>query len=327
MKLVILDSYALREGDLDWSPLAPLVDTVVSYPRTAYADIIPRLRGADLAITNKARIDDAVLAACPRLRWVGVTATGTDVLDIEACRRHGVAVANVPSYSTHSVAQLTFALLLESLQHTSAHAAAVRSGYWQVDLPAGRAIPPAAELFGKTLGIVGYGEIGREVARIAAAFGMQVLVHTRTVRPEYAAHPVEFLPLEALLSRSDIVSLHCPATPATKGIINARTLALMRPGSVLVNTARGALVDEPALLAALETGRPAFFAADVAAAEPLPAQSPLRSHPRVLLTPHVAWTTAEALARLSATVCQNLSSFLQGRAQNIVNEPLCKADK
>lgn len=321
MKLVILESYALRQGDLDWSGLAALADEVTCYPRPPYDEIASRIGDAELVIVNKCRIDGPVLEACPRLRWVGVTATGTDSLDVEACRRRGVAVCNVPGYSTASVAQLAATLLLAGCQRLRDYDQAVRAGSWQLDLPPELAAHPGIELAGKTLGIVGYGAIGRQVARVAAALGMRVLVHTRTPRP--GADGVEFVPLETLLAESQAISLHCPATDQTHHIIRQETLALCRPGLVLVNTARGALVDHAALLEALDSGRVAFYGTDVADVEPPAANSPLRSHPRVLLTPHIGWTSPESLARLTAIMEANLRSFLAGQPENLVNGPLC----
>lgn len=320
-KLVILDSYALTPGDLDWSGLRALADEVEEYPRTAYDQLADRIGDADFAVLNKGHIDEAVLAQCPKLRWVGVTATGTDSLDVDACRRRGIPVANVPAYSTHSVAQFTVGLLLETVQHSALRAAAVEQGMWQLDLPAAMRAPAWDELCGKTIGIVGYGDIGRQVAAVARAFGMRVLVHTRTVRPEYEDGATRFVPLEELLAESDVISLHCPATPQTRGLLHAGTLARCRRGVIVLNTARGALVDERAMADALHSGQVGAYAADVAAVEPLPADSPLRGAPHLLLTPHVAWTSRQALARLSGEVCENLRSFLNGGARNVVNGP------
>ena len=318
MKIVVLDSYCVRPGDLDWSGLYDLADVVEEYPRTGYELLVDHLRDADFAVSNKCRIDDAVLNACPRLRWVGLTATGTDSLDLEACRRHGVAVANVPGYSTNSVAQHTFALLLELANGTAARAASLRDGYWQTGVPDSYGIHPHFELAGRTLGVVGYGAIGRAAARIANGFGMRVIAYTRHVKPEYAADGVEFVSFEQLLEDSDVVSLHCPATAETRGMMNEAALAAMKPGAILLNTARGALVDEAAVCAALKSGQLGYYASDVAAHEPVRPKDVLLHCPNVLLTPHVAWATQEALARLSAEVCANLQAFLRGERRNLV---------
>ena len=319
MKAVILESYVMREGDLDWSGVRALVPDTTSYVRTPYDQIAPRIADAELVLLNKCRIDEAVLAQCPKLRWVGIIATGTDNIDLDACRRHGVSVANVPGYSTHSVAQMTFSLLLAACQCADRYDRTVRDGYWQLNIPASYGLLPQAELFGKTFGVYGYGSIGREVARIARAFGMQVIVCTRTVRDSYAGDGVTFVTFDELLARSDVLSLHCPATPATRGLISADALRAMKPGAILLNTARGALVDEAAVAAALCKGQLGFYAADAFAVEPLPADSPLRSAPHTLLTPHIAWTTGAALQNLMDITTENLRTYLAGAGQNIVN--------
>ena len=300
MKAVILESYVMEEGDLDWSGIKALVPDTTSYVRTDYADIAPRIGDAELVLINKCRIDEAVLAQCPNLKWVGIIATGTDNIDLDACRRHGVAVANVPGYSTYSVAQMTFSLLLAICQCAQRYDRAVKNGYWQLGIPAEYGLLPQVELLGKT-------------------FGMEVLVCTRTVRPAYAADGVEFVDFDTLLARSDVLSLHCPATPATRGLMSREALAKMKPGAILLNTARGALVDEEAVADALESGKLAFYGADAFATEPLPPQSRLRSLPGAVLTPHIAWTTKEALRRLMDITTGNLRSFLAGRGENIVN--------
>ena len=286
MKAVVLEDYAIQQGDLDWSGVKALVTDITRYGRTAQEEVVPRIGDAEIVFLNKCRIDEAVLAQCPKLRWVGIIATGTDNLDLKACRRHGVPVANVPGYSTYSVAQMTFSLLL--------------------------AICQCADRYG-------YGSIGRQTARIAKAFGMEVLVCTRTVRPEYEADGVEFVDLDTLLARSDVLSLHCPATPATRGLINAATLAKAKPGMILLNTARGALVDEQAVADALKNGKLGFYGADAFGTEPLPQASPLRGLPNALLTPHIAWATNEALQRLMDITANNLRTWLDGAGENIVN--------
>lgn len=319
MKAVILESYVMQEGDLDWSGVYALVPDTTAYVRTDYDQIAQRIGDADFVLLNKCRMDETTLSQCPNLKWVGIIATGTDNLDLEACRRHGVQVANVPGYSTYSVAQMTFSLLLAVCQCAERQNRAVQEGYWQLNVPAEYRILPQVELCGKTFGIFGYGSIGRQAGRIAKAFGMRVLACTRTVRPEYAADGVEFVDFDTLLKESDVLSLHTPATPATRGVISAAALEKIKPGCILVNTARGALVDEAAVAEALKNGRLGFYAADAFAVEPLPADSPLRGLPNALLTPHIAWTTKEALQKLMDITTQNLRSFLAGAGENIVN--------
>lgn len=319
MKAVILESYVMQEGDLDWSGVYALVPDTTAYVRTSYDQIAQRIGDADFVLLNKCRMDEEILSQCPNLKWVGIIATGTDNLDLEACRRHGVQVANVPGYSTYSVAQMTFSLLLAVCQCAERQNRAVQEGHWQLNVPAEYRILPQVELCGKTFGIFGYGSIGRQAGRIAKAFGMRVLACTRTVRPEYAADGVEFVDFDTLLKESDVLSLHTPATPATRGVVSAAALEKIKPGCILVNTARGALVDEAAVAEALKNGRLGFYAADAFAVEPLPADSPLRGLPNALLTPHIAWTTKEALQKLMDITTQNLRSFLAGAGENIVN--------
>ena len=319
MKAVVLEDYAIQPGDLDWSGVEALVPEVTRYGRTAPEQVVPRIGDAEVVFLNKCRIDEVVLARCPNLKWVGIIATGTDNLDLEACRRHGVAVANVPGYSTYSVAQMTFSLLLAICQCADRYDRLVQDGRWRTEDPAAYRLLPQVELLGKTFGIYGYGSIGRQTARIARAFGMDVLVCTRTVRPEYAADGVEFVDFDTLLARSDVLSLHCPATPATRGLVNADSLARAKPGMILLNTARGALVDEQAVADALKNGQLAFYGADAFGTEPLPQESPLRGLPNALLTPHIAWATNEALQRLMDITTNNLRTWLDGAGENIVN--------
>lgn len=319
MKAVILESYVMEEGDLDWSGVKALIPDTTSYVRTAYEEIAPRIGDAEFVFLNKCRMDEQILSQCPNLKWVGIIATGTDNLDLEACRRHGVSVANVPGYSTYSVAQMTFSLLLAICQCAERYDRAVKDGFWQLGIPQSYGLLPQMELYGKNFGVYGYGSIGRQSARIAKAFGMRVLVCTRTVRPEYAADGVEFVDLDTLLRQSDVLSLHCPATPQTRGLISAEALQKMKREAILLNTARGALVDEAAVTEALHTGQLGFYGADAFATEPLPADSPLRREPHALLTPHIAWTTKEALQNLMDITTQNLRSFLDGNGEHIVN--------
>ena len=321
MKAVILESYVMEEGDLDWSGVKALVPDTVSYVRTAYEEIAPRIGDADIVLLNKCRMDEEILQQCPNLKWVGIIATGTDNLDLEACRRHGVAVANVPGYSTYSVAQMTFSLLLAICQCAQRYDRAVKDGYWQLGIPAEYGLLPQVELLGKTFGIYGYGSIGRQTARIAKAFGMEVLVCTRTVRPAYAVDGVEFVDFDTLLARSDVLSLHCPATPATRGLVSREALAKMKPGAILLNTARGGLLNEADVARALETGQLGGLGVDVAATEPIPPDSPLLRAPNCIITPHVAWVPKETRQRLLDFAVENLRCYLAGRPINVIGGP------
>ncbi len=319
MKAVILDSFALKEGDLNWKAVDNLVDELVVYPRTSDAEKIERLKGADIAIVNKVNINEEVLNAVPTLKWVGVTATGVDTLDINACRRHNVPVANVPAYSTHSVAQMTFSLLLELCQCAGRYDASVRSGNWQIDIKPQANILKHMELHQKTIGLLGFGNISKQVAIIAQAFGMNVVCNTRTIREEYKNLGVEFVSFEEMMKTSDIISLHCPATEQTRGIINEKSLALCKKGVYVINTARGALVDENAMHNALLSGQVGAFGTDVVSKEPMEKDNVLHKAPNCIITPHIAWATPESLNRLCECVALNLKSFLEGGNLNVVN--------
>lgn len=318
MKVAVLESYAMWEGDLCWDGLYRIADEVVIYPTTQRADIPARAAGADGIIINKRRIDDWVLDRLPDLKWIGIIATGTDNIDLEACRRHGVTVANVPGYSTYSVAQMTFALLLAVCQCAERMHRGVQAGFWK-EQPEKYENLPLTELYGKTFGVFGYGDIGKAAARMAKGFGMEVIACTRTVRPEYAADGVTFVDFDTLLARSDVLSLHSPLTSQTRQVINATALEKVKPGCILLNTARGGLVDEAAVADACRSGKLYFYAADVTAVEPVPADCPLLGLDNVMITPHVAWATSAALKRLEQIVIRNLESFVAGKPENVVN--------
>ncbi len=314
MKITVLDGNALNPGDLSWKILEEIGEVSV-YPRTAPEDVIARIGDSDVVLLNKISITEEVLSACPKLRYIGVQATGYNVIDIEACRRHHVTVTNVPSYSTAGVAQLVFSFICEFACHVQLHTDSVMAGdwarspdfcYWKV---------PLQELEGKTLGIFGYGHIGSRVAKIAEAFGMQVIACTRTPKAEIA-HPVDF---ETLLKTSDFISLHAPLTAQTKGIISGGALAQMKKTAYLINTARGALVDEAAVRKALDSGTIAGYACDVVGEEPMLPSNPLLGAPNCLITPHIAWAATETRSRLLGVVVDNLRAFCNGTPQNVVS--------
>lgn len=313
MKIVVLDGYTANPGDLSWEPLTRLGDCHI-HDRTAPAETVDRARDAAIVLTNKAPIDAATLRQLPALRYLGVLATGTNIVDTAAARAKGIPVCNVPEYGTASVAQATFALILELTHRVGHHADTVRAGAWSAAKDFSYCDGPLLELEGLTLGIVGYGRIGQAVARIGRAFGMRILACRRSSIPG-----PEQADLETLLRSSDIVSLHCPLTPESRELINARTLALMKPTSFLVNTARGGLVHERDLADALHHGRIAGAALDVLSAEPPPADHPLIHAPRCWITPHLAWATRAARARLIEVAADNVRAFLEGRPRNVVN--------
>lgn len=315
MKIVVLDGYALNPGDLSWAGLGALGNLAV-YDRTPAHLTLERAAGAEVLISNKVVLGATELAALPGLRYIGVQATGVNIIDLKAAREHGIVVTNVPAYSTPSVAQHVFSLLLEMVRGVGRHAELVRQGAWTNCPDFTFWETPQVELAGKVFGIVGYGEIGRAVARIAAAFGMRVLVHTRT--PDPAAVDVEFVGLDPLFAAADVISLHCPLTAQTEGLVNAERLSLMKKSAYLINTGRGPLVDEAALATALGNGAIAGAGLDVLAKEPPSEDNPLLSAPNCFITPHLAWATLAARQRLMDTLVANLQAFLDGRPQNQV---------
>jgi len=317
MKIVVLDGFTMNPGDLEWNALEALGEPTV-YERTSESQIVARLQGAEIALTNKTPLTAETFAALPELRFVGVLATGYNVVDLAAAKARGIPVSNVPAYSTRSVQQMTFALLLELTQKCGEHDRAVKAGAWAQceDFMFQRG--PLVELDGLTFGAFGFGAIGRAVAQTALSFGMRVLVASRT-RPAELPAGVEWASAEELFRRSDVVSLHCPLTPETRHVVCARTLAWMKPTAYLINTGRGGLVDELALAAALHEGRLAGAGVDVLSTEPPSPDNPLLSAPRCVVTPHCAWATRAARQRLLDATVANVKAFQSGRPVNVVN--------
>jgi glycerate dehydrogenase len=315
-QIVVLDGFTLNPGDLDWSELKSLGQCEI-HDRTTPAELLRRATKADILLTNKTVLNGGDIQNLPRLKYIGVLATGTNVVDLEAARARGIPVTNVPTYGTKSVAQMTFALLLELAHHAGHHAQTVREGRWTASADFCYWDYPLVELEGLTLGIVGFGRIGRAVAELAAAFGLKVLATnpSATTAPPF----VRLVELETLLRESDIVSLHCPLTPHTARLVNAQRLGLMKPTAFLLNTSRGPLVDEAALADALNSGRLAGAALDVLAVEPPAADNPLLTARNCLITPHLAWATRAARSRLMQIAIQNVRAFLQGKPENVVN--------
>ena len=315
MRIVVVDSFALDQGDLSWEKLAGLGQITV-HPRTAPAEVAQRCRGAEAVLTNKVVLRGPTLEALPDLRYVGVTATGTNVVDIESCRARRIAVTNVPGYSTASVAQLTFALILHFTQGVARHSAMVKSGAWAAAPDYCFFAGPLAELSDKTLAILGRGAIGTAVATIAKAHGMRVLA---AAVPGSSARGR--VPLDDAIRQADVVTLHCPLTEATRGLVDYGFLQRMKPRALLINTSRGPLVDEIALVRALSDGRLGGAGLDVLSVEPPPADHPLLDPnapwaDRVVVTPHIAWGTIEARRRLMSIVVSNLAAFLRGERAN-----------
>lgn len=318
MKLVVLDGYCLNPGDLSWEPLRQLADLTV-YDRTPAHEVVTRVGDAELAMTNKTPLDAATLAALPRLRYIGVLATGYNIVDVNAARSRMIAVTNIPTYGTASVAQHAFALLLELCHHVGLHSEAVRAGEWSRSLDWSFSKTPLLELAGKTMGIIGFGRIGRQVGYIARAFHMRVIAHDAAPGDPPAWEGFRWAPIDELLAESDVVSLHCPLTPETQGLINAARLRLMKPTAFLLNTSRGPLVIDDDLAAALNQGVIAGAGLDVLSVEPPPASNPLFEARNCIITPHIAWATREARARLMQLAADNLRAFLEGRPQNLVS--------
>lgn len=314
MKIVILDGYTANPGDLSWKELETLGDLVV-YERTSADETVARAADADVVLTNKVLITKEVMAQLPRLKYVGVLATGYNVVDIEAAHHRGIIVTNVPAYSTESVAQMVFAHLLTVTNRVEHYAVQNRAERWTNSADFSYSDTLLTELAGKSFGIVGLGNIGKRVAQIAQAFGMNVIALTsKTTLPE----GIKKASLIELLAQSDVLSLHCPLAPDTHHLINADTLKLMKPTSILINTGRGPLVDDQAVADALKAKRLYAFCADVLTEEPPKADNPLLGLPNAYTTPHIAWATVEARARLIQVAIDNVKAFASGQPQNIV---------
>jgi glycerate dehydrogenase len=314
MKIVILDGFTANPGDLSWQALEEL-GTLTVYDRTQPEKTVARAADADVVLTNKVVFSREVIAQLPRLKYIGVLATGYNVVDIAAARERGIIVTNVPAYSTESVAQMVFAHLLTVTNRTEHYACENRKGRWTANPDFCYWDFPHQELAGKTFGIVGLGNIGQRVAQIALAFGMKVVALTsKTTLPE----GIKKASLEELLAASDVLSLHCPLTDSTRHLINADTLRLMKPSAILINTGRGPLVDDQAVADALQEGRLAAFCADVLTQEPPATDNPLLTQEHAFITPHIAWATKEARTRLVKVAISNVRAFLSGQPQNVV---------
>jgi glycerate dehydrogenase len=318
MRIVVLDGHTLNPGDNPWDDLARLGELTV-HDRTPPAQVVERAAGAEIVLTNKTVLDAAALAQLPALRFVAVLATGYNVVDVAAARARGVPVSNVPVYGSVDVAQHTLALLLELCHRVGDHSRAVREGAWSRAPDFSFWLTPPRTLEGQTMGIVGYGRIGRQVAQLARALGMRVLASSRLERPSGGEPPDGWRTIPDLFAEADVVSLHCPLTEDNAGFVNAALLARMRPGALLINAARGGLIDEPALAAALAEGRLAGAALDVLSREPPPLDHPLLQAPNCVITPHIAWASLAARRRLMAATVANVRAFLAGKPVNVVN--------
>ena len=310
-KIIILDGFVANPGDLSWEPLAQLGELTV-HEYTAPQDVVARIGDAPIILTNKTVISAETMASCPNLRYIGVLATGYNVVDVAEAKKRGIIVTNVPAYSTPTVAQFTMALLLEICLHVGHHSRVVHEGKWSACRDFAFWDYPLMELQGKTIGIVGYGSIGKEVAKVAQAFGMKVLAYSRHGAEDFHTE------LDELYAQADIVSLHCPLTAENTGMINKGTIAKMKDGVIILNTARGGLINEADLREALLSGKVYAAASDVTCREPINADSPLLGLPNMIITPHIAWAATEARQRLLGVAIDNVRQYLAGNVQNNV---------
>ncbi len=316
-KIVVLDGYTLNPGDLGWEPLQELGDCTI-YDRSAPEEVIERAADAEILFVNKVPVDAARMDRLPRLKYIGVLATGYNVIDVAAARERNITVTNIPSYGTNAVAQMTFALLLELTNRAGEYAESVRRGDWSRSPDFCYYLGPAMELAGRTFGVVGYGRIGRAAAAIARAFGMKTIASSSTRQSGTADDGTPFVTLADLLRESDVVSLHCPLTADNYHLINEERLGMMKKSAFLLNTGRGQLIDAVALAAALRNGVIAGAGLDVLEVEP-PRENPLIGTPNCVITPHVAWATREARQRLLEIAASNLAAFLRGEPVNVVS--------
>lgn len=318
MKIVVLDGWANNPGDLSWEPLERLGDCII-YDRTSPDEVIERSREAEVVLTNKVTFTRETIAQLPRLRYIGVIATGYNIVDVDAARERGVIVTNVPAYSTNSVAQIVFAHLLNITTHADHYSRSVRSGRWSECRDFSYTDRPITEIAGKTIGIVGLGSIGMAVARIALAMEMKVLAHTSKSAEALPAGIEKAKDLDEVFIRGDVVSLHCPLTAETRGMVDARRLSLMKRTAILINTARGPLVVENELASALRNGRIAAAAVDVMSQEPPERDNQLLKAPHCYFTPHIGWASVEARHRLMDIVVENVARYIAGEPVNVVN--------
>ena len=319
MKIVVLDGYTLNPGDISWEGLEALGEVTV-YDRTKPEEVVERIGDAQVVYTNKTPITRYTLDQCGNIRFIGVLATGYNIIDIEAAKEKGIPVSNIPTYGTAAVSQFAIALLLELCHHIGEHSDAVKNGEWTSNPDWCFWKYPLVELAGKTMGIVGFGRIGQDTGKIAQALGMKVLAFDAYKRPELESETCRYADLDTLLAESDVISLHCPLFPDTEGIINKDTIAKMKTGVMIINDSRGPLIVEEDLRDALNSGKVAGAALDVVSTEPIKMDNPLLSAKNVILTPHIAWAPKESRQRLMDIAVENLQCFVDGAPQNVVNK-------
>lgn len=320
MKIVILDGFTENPGDLSWAPIEKFGELTV-YDRTPVSDraeIINRIGDAEIVFTNKTPIGAQVMEACPSMKFIGVLATGYNVVDVAYAKEKGIPVCNIPGYGTAAVAQFAIGLLLEVCHHIGSHSDRVHEGAWQSSVDWCFWDYPLVELDGKTMGIIGFGRIGQRVGRIAKALGMKVITYSRSRDPQ-AAEIGEYVDLDTLLKESDVISLHCPLFPDTEKIINRNTIAKMKDGVIIINNGRGQLIDEQDLADALNSGKVAGAGLDVLSGEPPKNDNPLLTAKNCIITPHISWASKEARQRIMDMAADNLEAFLKGQPKNVVN--------
>ena len=320
MKIVVLDGFTLNPGDLSWDGIKKFGEVTV-YERTGFApeNVIKTIGNADVVFTNKTPLPKSVLEKVPTVKYIGVLATGYDVVDTEAAKEQGIVVTNIPTYGTAAVAQFTMALLLEMCHHVGAHSEAVKNGDW-INCPDFCFWnSPLIELAGKNMGLIGFGRIGQAAAKIAQALGLNVLVFDSYQNPALVNNSCRYVSLDELLGNSDIISLHCPLSDSTKGIINKNTISRMKDGVIIINTSRGQLVEEQDLCDALNSGKVAGAAVDVVSTEPIAATNPLLKAKNCIITPHIAWAPRESRSRLMKIAIENLAAYAAGKPVNFVN--------
>lgn len=316
MKIVILDGYTVNPGDLSWEGIESLGSCKI-YERTTPEETIDRAKDADAVFTNKVVFNKALIEQLPRLKFIGVLATGYNVVDLEAASDAGIVVTNIPAYSTASVAQMVFSHILHHVQNISTHALSVQKGEWSKSIDFSYHLTPQTELAGKTLGIIGFGQIGQTVAKLGIAFGMNILFNNRSKKE--TSLNAQQVDLDTLLAESDYISINCPLTDENAGFINKNAIDKMKPSAILINTGRGPLINEKDLAEALNSERIAGAGLDVLSAEPPAPDNPLITAKNCRITPHIAWATTEARARLIEIATQNLKAFTEGKPQNVVN--------
>ena len=318
MKIVVLDGYTLNPGDITWEGMEALGELTV-YDRTKAEDVAARIGDADVVYTNKTPITKETLDACPNVKFIGVLATGYNIVDIAAAKEKGIPVSNIPTYGTAAVSQFAIGLLLELCHHIGEHSDAVKAGEWTSNPDWCFWKYSLVELDGKTMGIIGFGRIGQDTGKIAQALGMKVLAYDAFKRPELETETCHYVDLDILLAESDVIALHCPLFPDTEGIINKDTIAKMKDGVMIINNSRGPLVVEQDLRDALDSGKVAGAAVDVVSTEPIRMDNPLIGAKNVIITPHISWAPKESRQRLMNIAVDNLKCYVEGKPQNVVN--------